>query len=326
MGDNISVDVTRADDGGAPEPPPRTRNTCPVCASHYREDEMVQNLRVCTNCGHHFPVTARERILQLCDEGTFSEIARGLSSDDPLEFVDSKPYPERLRFAERSTGMRDAVAVGSCAIGGTRTALAVMDFSFLGGSMGSVVGEKFARAADLALAERLPLVSVSASGGARMQEGVLALMQMGKTVAAVDELRESGRPFVSVLVHPTTGGVAASFAALGDVIIAEPGALLSFSGPRVVRQTTGERLPDDFGLAESNHRHGHIDLIVPRPELRDAIARALALLTGGQPYRPPMLVGAVDPVGALGRALGGMRRRIGGLNPFREEDGDGGDD
>ena len=140
MAENISVDVSRSDGTGPPEPAPRTRNTCPDCNSHYREDEMVANLRVCTNCGHHFPVTARERIVQLADEGTFTEIARGLHSDDPLEFVDSKPYTERLRAAERSTGLRDAAIVGSCAIGGTEAALVVMDFAFLGGSMGSVVG------------------------------------------------------------------------------------------------------------------------------------------------------------------------------------------
>jgi acetyl-CoA carboxylase carboxyl transferase subunit beta len=323
MAERISVDISRSDGAGPPEPAPRTRNTCPVCNSHYREDEMVANLRVCTNCGHHFAVTARERIVQIADEGSFTEIARGLHSDDPLGFVDSKPYPERLRAAERSTGLRDAAIAGSCSIGGTSTAIVVLDFSFLGGSMGSVVGEKFARAADLAVETRQPLVSISASGGARMQEGVLALMQMAKTVAAVDELRQAGRPFVSILVHPTTGGVAASFAALGDIVIAEPGALLSFSGPRVVKQTTREDLPDDFGLAESNFRHGHVDLIVPRPELRDAVARSLALLTGGQPYRPPVLVGDLDPVGALGRAVTGMRRRISGLSPFRNgADGD----
>ena len=322
---NISVDVSRSDGGGPPEPAPRTRNTCPDCNSHYREDEMVANLRVCTNCGHHFPVSSRERIVQIADEGSFTEIARGLYSDDPLEFVDSKPYPDRLRAAERSTGLRDAAIVGSCTNGDTPTAIMVMDFAFLGGSMGSVVGEKFARAADLAIEMGMPMVSISASGGARMQEGVLALMQMGKTVASVDELREAGRPFVSVLVHPTTGGVAASFAALGDVIIAEPGALLSFSGPRVVKQTTGESLPEDFGLAESNFRHGHVDLIVPRPELRDAVARTLALLTGGQPYRPPVLVGDLDPVGALGRAVTGMRRRISDMNPFRNGTPDGDD-
>jgi len=318
MANNIDVDISRSDDSGAPqEPPMRTRNTCPTCASHYREDEMVQNLRVCTNCGYHFPVTARERMVQLGYGGTFSELAANLESTDPLEFVDSRPYPERLQAAVGSTGLRDAIVVGAAEIGGTPVALAVMDFAFLGGSMGSVVGEKFARAADLALDRRLPLVAVAASGGARMQEGVLALMQMAKTVAAIDELQEAGRPFISVLAHPTTGGVAASFAALGDVIIAEPGALVSFSGPRVVKQTTRERLPDDFGLAESNFRHGHIDLIVPRPELRDMVARVAALLAGGTPYRPPGLVGELDPVGAIGRALSGMRRRMTGVNPFR---------
>jgi acetyl-CoA carboxylase carboxyl transferase beta subunit len=315
---NINVDISRADEpNGRGEPAHRTRNTCPTCASHYREDEMVRNLRVCTNCGHHFPVTARERILQLVDEGSFAEIAAGLHSSDPLMFTDSKPYPERIDAAVRSTGLRDAAVVGAAAIGGTPVALAVMDFSFLGGSMGSVVGEKFARAADLALDRRLPLVSVSASGGARMQEGVLALMQMAKTVASVDELQEAGRPFISVLVHPTTGGVAASFAALGDVVMAEPGALLSFSGPRVVKQTTRESLPDDFGMSESNYRHGHVDLIVPRSELRDMVARVAAILAGGSPYRPPSLVGEIDPVGAIGRALTRARRRVRRVKPSR---------
>ena len=305
---NINVDISRSDEpNGRGEPAHRTRNTCPTCASHYREDEMVRNLRVCTNCGHHFPVTARERILQLVDDGSFAEIAAALHSSDPLEFTDSKPYPERIEAATRTTGLRDAAVVGAAAIGGTPVALAVMDFSFLGGSMGSVVGEKFARAADLALERRLPLVSVAASGGARMQEGVLALMQMAKTVAAVDELREAGRPYISVLAHPTTGGVAASFAALGDVVIAEPGALLSFSGPRVVKQTTREDVPDDFGLAESNYRHGHVDLIVPRAELRETVARVVALLSGGMPYRRAPLLPDLGAQRAVGRVLSGAR-------------------
>ena len=208
--------------------------------------------------------------------------------------------------------------VGSADIGGLPVALAVMDFTFLGGSMGSVVGEKVFRAAELAIERRMPLVTVSASGGARMQEGVLALMQMAKTVAAVDELREAGRPYISVLAHPTTGGVAASFAALGDVVIAEPGALLSFSGPRVVRQTTREDVPDDFGLAESNYRHGHIDLIVPRPELRDMVARLAWLLAGGNPYRRPTLIPDLGAQRAVGRILGGARRRITDMLPDRD--------
>ena len=324
MAKEISVDISPVGEPAeqAESPTAPARNTCPRCDSHYREDEMVANLRVCVHCGYHFPVTARERIVQLVDEGTWSEIARDLESADPLEFVDTKPYPERLVEAERKTGLRDAVLVGSAEIGQLPVALAVMDFTFLGGSMGSVVGEKVFRAAELAVERRMPLISVASSGGARMQEGVLALMQMAKTVAAVEELREAGRPYISVLAHPTTGGVAASFAALGDVIIAEPGALLSFSGPRVVRQTTREDIPDDFGLAESNYRHGHIDMITPRPELRDMLARLSWLLANGAPYRrTPLLPDLGAPQRAVGRLIGGARRRFTDLLPDRDGDG-----
>jgi acetyl-CoA carboxylase carboxyl transferase beta subunit len=309
----ISVDISRVGEERAEEPDlasARARNTCPQCGSHYREEEMVANLRVCTHCGHHFAVTARERIVQLVDEGSWSEIARELRSQDPLGFVDSKPYQERIAAAERSTGLRDAILVGEARIGDMTLALAVMDFTFLGGSMGSVVGEKFYRAAELAVDRRLPLVSVASSGGARMQEGVIALMQMAKTVAAVDEVREAALPYVSVLAHPTTGGVAASFAALGDVILAEPGALLSFSGPRVVKQTTRESVPDDFGLAESNFQHGHIDMIVPRVELRDTVARVVALLSGGMPYRRTPLLPDLGAQRAVGRVVSSARRAI----------------
>ncbi|MDX6534218.1 MAG: acyl-CoA carboxylase subunit beta [Gaiellales bacterium] len=320
MAKEISVDISRVgeQDGELESEAARTRNTCPGCGSHYREEEMVANLRVCAHCGHHFPVTARERIVQLVDEGTWNEIARDLRSADPLEFTDTKPYPERLVAAERQTGLRDAVLVGGAEIGELPVALAVMDFTFLGGSMGSVVGEKLFRAVELAVERRAPLVTVSASGGARMQEGVLALMQMAKTVAAIEELREAGLPYVSVLAHPTTGGVAASFAALGDVIIAEPGALLSFSGPRVVRQTTRENIPDDFGLAESNYRHGHVDMIIPRGELRETVARVAWLLAGGTPYRRTPLLPDLGAQRAVGRILGGARRRLGGLMPERD--------
>ena len=319
MADRISVDITTNEDAVQPAPAaPRNRNTCPSCGSHYREDEMVANLRVCTHCGHHFAVTARERIVQLTDDGSWTEIAADLHSADPLSFVDSRPYPERLVDAEHSTGLLDAVLVGTAAIGTQRVGLSVMDFTFMGGSMGSVVGEKFARAAEVAVAEHIPLVSVASSGGARMQEGVLALMQMAKTVAAIDEMREARLPYISVLAHPTTGGVAASFAALGDIIIAEPGALLSFSGPRVVRQTTRENIPDDFGLAESNHRHGHVDVICPRPELRDLLARSIALLSGGTPYRPRTTT-PVTP-GGMVKAAAGIRRRLGSVFAHRDPD------
>jgi acetyl-CoA carboxylase carboxyl transferase subunit beta len=260
------------------EPAPKAHpNTCPACGSHYRDDELEKTLRVCPQCGHHFPVRARDRIAQLADEGSFEEEDADLRSADPLAFFDLRPYAERLAEAEVSTGLGDAIVCGSAAIDGAPCRLAVMDFSFMGGSMGSVVGEKFVRACERSTEAGTPLVSVSASGGARMQEGILALMQLPKTVCAIDELHDDGGSLLSVLTHPTTGGVLASFASLGDVVLAEPGALMSFAGPRVVAQTTREKLPDDFGLAESNYRFGHLDAIVPRAELRSTLARLLRL-------------------------------------------------
>ncbi len=257
-------------------------NTCPSCGSHYRDDELNANLGLCTQCGHHFPVGARDRIAQLVDEGTFAEEASELRSEDPLGFFDLRPYPERLAEAEVSTGLGDAMVIGSAAIEKEACELAVMDFSFMGGSMGSVVGEKLSRAVDSAIERRVPLVSVTASGGARMQEGILSLMQLPKTVCAIEDLRDARCGFISVMSHPTTAGVLASFASLGDVIVAEPGALLAFTGPRVVQQTTREKLPDDFGRAESNLRFGHLDAIVPRTELRAFLARTLRLFSNGR--------------------------------------------
>jgi acetyl-CoA carboxylase carboxyl transferase subunit beta len=252
-------------------------NTCPGCGSHYRDDELEQTLRVCPQCGHHFRVRARERIEQLVDPGSFAEEDEDLRSADPLGFFDLRAYTDRLAEAEVETGLGDAIVCGAAAIEAQECQLAIMDFAFMGGSMGSVVGEKFVRACDRATEERIPLVSVSASGGARMQEGILALMQLPKTICAIDELHESGVAMISVLTHPTTGGVLASFASLGDVVMAEPGALMSFAGPRVVAQTTREKLPDDFGRAESNFRFGHLDAIVARSELRPTLARLLRL-------------------------------------------------
>jgi acetyl-CoA carboxylase carboxyl transferase subunit beta len=278
MSETSRIDVS-IEHKQAPEPPPAKKhpNTCPQCGSHYRDDEMVANLRVCTQCGHHFPVRARERIDQLADKGSFAEEAADLRSADPLGFFDLRAYNERLAEAEVATGLGDALVVGAATIEDMSCELAVMDFSFMGGSMGSVTGEKFARACESAAAAGVPLISVSASGGARMQEGILALMQLPKTVVAVEELHEAGCALISVMAHPTTGGLLASFASLGDVLLAEPGALMSFAGPRVVAQTTREKLPDDFGLAESNLRFGHVDAIVPRPELRATLARLLRL-------------------------------------------------
>ena len=279
MSSRIDVSVEHKN---APAPADKRHpNTCPSCASHYRDDELDAALRVCRQCGHHFAMSARARIAHLADEGSFVEEAADLRSEDPLGFFDLRPYPERLAEAELSTNLGEAIVIGQAEVEECPCELAVMDFGFMGGSMGSTVGEKFARACERAVERRAPLVSVTSSGGARMQEGILALMQMPKTVAAVDALREAPCPYLSVLAHPTTGGVVASFASLGDVVVAEPGALLSFAGPRVVQQVTREKLPDDFGLAESNSRFGHVDAIVRRPDLRPFLGRLLALFDDG---------------------------------------------
>jgi acetyl-CoA carboxylase carboxyl transferase subunit beta len=260
-----------------PSPPPSHPNTCPSCHSHYRDDELEQSLWVCGQCGHHFPMRARARIASLADTGSFAEEATELHSEDPLGFFDLRPYTERLAQAEMETGLADAMVIGRAAIEGRQCELAVMDFAFMGGSMGSVVGEKLSRACDTAAEAGMPLVAVTSSGGARMQEGILALMQLPKTVAAVEDLHDSGQALLCVMAHPTTGGVLASFATLGDILLAEPNALMSFAGPRVVQEITREKLPDDFGRAEQNLRFGHIDAIVPRPELRPTLARLLRL-------------------------------------------------
>jgi acetyl-CoA carboxylase carboxyl transferase beta subunit len=263
-----------------PAPPPKHPNTCPSCHSHYRDDELEQALWVCAQCGHHFPMRARARIASLVDDGSFVEEAADLHSEDPLHFFDLRPYSERLAEAELSTGLAEAIVIGQGAIEGRGCEIAVMDFSFMGGSMGSVVGEKFSRACDSAAERGVPLVSVTSSGGARMQEGILSLMQLPKTVCAVEDLHDAGQAMIVVMAHPTTAGVLASFASLGDVLLAEPGALIAFTGPRVVEQTTREKLPDDFGLAEQNLRFGHLDAILARPEIRPTVARLVRLFNG----------------------------------------------
>ncbi len=276
------IDVQVETNDAPPADAKKHPNTCPKCQSHYRDDELEESLWVCSHCGHHFPMRARARIVSLADEGSFFEEAADLRSDDPLDFFDLRPYGERLAEAELSTGLGEAIVIGRATVEGTACELAVMDFAFMGGSMGKTVGEKFARACESAVAQGVPLVSVSASGGARMQEGILALMQLPKTIAAVADLHDAGCAYLSVLAHPTTGGVLASFASLGDVLLAEPGALMSFAGPRVVQQTTREKLPDDFGLSEANLRYGHVDAIVPRPELKSHLARLLRLFANGK--------------------------------------------
>jgi acetyl-CoA carboxylase carboxyl transferase beta subunit len=270
----IDVSIETSD---KPAPPPKHPNTCPSCHSHYRDDELERALWVCAQCGHHFPMRARARIASLVDKGSFVEEAADLHSEDPLGFFDLRPYTERLAEAEMSTGLADAMVIGQGTIEGNPCELSVMDFAFMGGSMGSVVGEKFSRACDSAVERAVPLVAVTSSGGARMQEGILALMQLPKTISAIEDLRDARQAMIVVMAHPTTGGVLASFATLGDVLLAEPGALMSFAGPRVVQELTREKLSDDFGRAEQNLRFGQIDAIVERRRLRTTLGRLLRL-------------------------------------------------
>jgi acetyl-CoA carboxylase carboxyl transferase subunit beta len=249
---------------------------CDQCGHVDIRERFVRALNVCPNCGYHRRISAQEYIDFLVDEGSWHEVFASLKSADPLKFEN---YADRVQAAVKKAGPLDAIRTGYARLHGMSVSLGVMDFAFMGGSMGSVVGEKFSRACDSAVERNVPLVSVSASGGARMQEGILALMQLPKTVAAVEDLRDARVGLISVLAHPTTGGLLASFASLGDVLIAEPGALMSFAGPRVVQQTTREKLPDDFGLSESNYRFGHIDAVVPRPELRATVSRLVRLFS-----------------------------------------------
>ncbi|MGD8487261.1 MAG: acetyl-CoA carboxylase, carboxyltransferase subunit beta [Chloroflexota bacterium] len=251
---------------------------CPDCEEMIYNKQLEQNQRVCPKCGHHFRLRVDMRLGSLLDADSFEERDAGLESLDPLGFVDLKSYPERVEEQRQKTGIRDAAVWGVGRIGGHRVSICAMDFAYMGGSMGSVVGEKITRAAEAALEQRIPYVAISTSGGARMQEGTLALMQLVKTCAAVERLAPEGVPYISILSDPTTGGVFASFAALGDVNIAEPNALIGFAGARVAAGTTGDELPDGFQRAEFLFRHGFLDLVVPRAQLRDEVVRLLGYL------------------------------------------------
>jgi acetyl-CoA carboxylase carboxyl transferase subunit beta len=275
----VSVDRLRRKRAGGPPPRklPADDRSCPRCKSHYRADELRRNLGVCASCGHHFAVGARERLDQLAEGGRWTELWSELRASDPLQFVDLEPYPDRVERAERA-GTTEALVVAELSVRGHEAIAAIMDFSYLGGSMGSVVGEKLARACDRCVERGLPLVVVTASGGARMQEGVIALMQMAKTVVAFELMHDAELPVVVVLVHPTTGGVWASFASLGDVTYAEPGALIAFSGPRVIEQTTREKLAPEFGRAETQLANGQVDDVVDRRELAARIGKVLGIL------------------------------------------------
>ena len=254
---------------------------CPNCRELLLGKDLAKNNKVCPKCGHHFRLSAPERIELLLDPDSFNEFASDLRSTDPLSFVArSGAYADKLVSEREKTGLEDAVVVGVGTIEGLPLALAVMDFRFIGGSMGSVVGEKLTRAIERATEERIPMVIVSASGGARQQEGTLSLMQMAKTSAALARLADAGVLYVSVLTDPTTAGISASFAFLCDVILAEPGALIGFAGPRVIEQMMHQRLPKDVNTAEFVLKHGMIDGITHRRELRAALARLLRLHSG----------------------------------------------
>ncbi len=250
---------------------------CPGCHDIVYRKEITRRLNVCPRCNFHFRLTAQERLIAVVDPGSFREMDAELSSSDFLGFGGDPPYQERLEEARARTGRREAVITGEARIRGFRVALAVFDFAFMGGSMGTVVGEKLVRLIELAAEARLPLVVFSSSGGARMQEGMFSLVQMAKIAAALARLRERGVVFISVLTDPTTGGVAASLAMLGDVNLAEPGALIGFAGPRVIEQTINQRLPEGFQRAEFLYEHGMVDAVVSRRELRGVLARLLRL-------------------------------------------------
>ena len=251
---------------------------CDACGEITFTDELIANLRVCPVCGHHHAMPTKERIAAMLDPGSWQELDTELRSGDPLGFRDSVPYRERVQKAVKGAGPGDAFASGLGAIDGVAASVGFFVFEFMGGSMGSVVGEKVTRVFERAVERRLPAVIFSASGGARMQEGILSLMQLAKTVAARGRLRDAGLPFISVCLHPTTGGVAASFAMLGDVILAEPKALVGFAGPRVIQQTIGQELPQGFQRAEFLIEHGMLDRIVGRLEMREHIGLLLRLL------------------------------------------------
>jgi acetyl-CoA carboxylase carboxyl transferase subunit beta len=249
---------------------------CESCKETVYRAEVDRAGRICPKCRYPFRINARERIVSLVDEGSFEEREAGIRSRDPLRFKDTKKYPDRLKAARTKTGLEEAVITGTCRIGGHPVALAVFDFNFLGGSMGSVVGEKLTRTIELATLKRMPLVIVSASGGARMQEGILSLMQMAKTSAALERLSQERLPYISLLTDPTTGGVTASFAMLGDIILAEPRALIGFAGPRVIAETIRQPLPEGFQRSEFLLEHGQVDLVVERRELRETLRRILS--------------------------------------------------
>jgi len=254
---------------------------CDGCRNIIWKKDLEENLNVCSKCEHHFRMDSRTRLRLLLDDGAYVERDATLASTDPLQFEDLKPYRTRLAAAQKNTGLKDALVTAEGRLGGQPVIICAMEYGFIGGSMGAVVGEKITRAAEACLAQRWPLLVISASGGARMMEGAVSLMQMAKISAALSRLDEAGVPFISILTDPTTGGVTASYAMLGDLIIGEPGALIGFAGPRVIEQTIRQKLPEGFQRSEFLLEHGMLDAVVHRREMRNFLMRALAFCQTG---------------------------------------------
>jgi acetyl-CoA carboxylase carboxyl transferase subunit beta len=267
---------------------------CPACGQMIFHRELDSNLQVCTHCGHHMRIGVQRRLELLYDDGVFQRIELPRTEADPLKFRDRKRYGDRLRESQGRTGESDAIIVTHGTIGGVGVVVAAFNFEFMGGSMGTAVGEGLIAAARLAVLQEAPLIAIPASGGARMQEGILSLMQMPRTIIAVDEVKEAGLPYIVLLTDPTTGGVSASFAMLGDIAVAEPGAVIGFAGARVIEETIREKLPEGFQRAEYLLQHGMVDLVVPRRELRDRLICLITLL------RNPGPPAAVVPLEAAG--------------------------
>lgn len=288
---------------------------CTHCNELIHANELQENLHCCPKCDHHYRLSGMQRVRLLADEGSFVEKFTEFQALDPLKFVDTEAYEDRLKSAQKKSGRDEGAIVGTCTIHGHSVALGVLDFSFMAGSMGSVVGERLTTIIEYAIAQKLPVVLVSASGGARMQESILSLMQMAKTSAALAKLHENGLPYISVLTNPTTGGVTASFASLGDVIIAEPDALIAFAGPRVVEKTIGQKLPPKAQKSEFLLEKGMIDCIVNRHELKEKLAQFLGFLTGNErTFQEPSAFGMF-----YGQSLGKLPQRLKELMMLSEE-------
>lgn len=311
------VEVSRKGKKGIPE---GVWSKCAACNEIIYQKEFLKEGKVCPKCGFHYQLTAQERVDSLLDAGSFEEMDADLKSADPLSFVGTKSYRESLDSSREKTGLNEAVLSGAGKLGGRPVVLAVMDFRFIGGTMGSVVGEKITRAIERATAERIPIIIVCASGGARMHEGMFSLLQMAKTSAACGRLQTAGVPYVSVLTHPTSGGVTASFAVLSDVIIAEPGSFVGFAGPRVIEQTIKQRLPEGFQTAEFMLERGMIDMVVERKKLRPTVGQLLEQLAA-VPAEPALTPESVKKVQekVQERVQAGGRRLTEGVKKLQDK-------